>query len=490
MESIATPSCNTSTLTSYIPSAQDPWNVSKIQHVYRRLGLGASQTEVDDALVLSPSAFIDQLVDNAAALPLTETPFWGYWSYSDFTDYETENPDFINQWRIQAANDILSNGLRDRMSFFWMNHFVTELETYFYGPYLFQYYNLMQTHALGNFKDFVREVGINSAMLIYLNGFDNTNQNPNENYARELYELFTLGEGNNYTETDITETARALTGYNHWTDYGAPITFNVSTHDTGSKTIFDQTGNWGYDDVIDILFEQRANEIATMITTKLYRFFMSEAVDGIVQDDIIAPLAQILIDNNWELIPLLKELFKSEHFYDDRARGIVIKSPYDLIFNYINETGFYHDNEIMQSFIYYTALMGQEIFDPQDVSGWQRDETWINSSTLTGRWQLIELYNGYLFNDPTHVFLLVDLARALSNDSNDPYYITQVMVNHFVSKELHTLADYDVATDIFKWDVPQNYYDEGTWNLSWETAPYQVYLLLNHIARMPEFQLK
>jgi hypothetical protein len=155
----------------------------------------------------------------------------------------------------------------------------------------------------------------------------------------------------------------------------------------------------------------------------------------------------------------------------------------------VNEGNFFTNPSLIDAFLYYAGLMGQEIYDPPDVSGWQRDETWINSSTLTGRWQLMEIYLGFLF-DGGYEFSLVDLARDLSNDSNDPAFITQVMVDHFVSKTLHTLTDYDIATDIFKWEIPQNYYDDGTWNLSWTEAPYQCLLLLVHICRMPEFQLK
>jgi hypothetical protein len=108
---------------------------------------------------------------------------------------------------------------------------------------------------------------------------------------------------------------------------------------------------------------------------------------------------------------------------------------------------------------------------------------------ISPRWLLIELYVEYLFNNGFE-FTLVDLARELSNDSNDPEFITRVMIDHFVPKSLYTAADYDIATDIFKWDIPQNYYDNGTWNLSWSEAPYQCLLLLVHMARMPEFQLK
>jgi len=363
------------------------------------------------------------------------------------------------------------------------------LESVFYAPYMFQYYNMMQLNLLGNYKEFVRSVGTNNNMLLYLNGFENTNNDPNENFARELYELFTLGEGNNYTQDDITETARALTGYNHWVEPGADIYFDASTFDSGSKTIFNRTGNWGYDDVIDILFDERSTEIATHICRKLYRFFVSPDVDSVIESNIIDPLVQTLISNNFELAPMLKQLFKSEHFYDERALGVVIKSPFDVIFNFVNEGNFFTNPSLIDAFLYYAGLMGQEIYDPPDVSGWQRDEAWINSSTLTGRWQLMEIYLGFLF-DGGYEFSLVDLARDLSNDSNDPAFITQVMVDHFVSKTLHTLTDYDIATDIFKWEIPQNYYDDGTWNLSWTEAPYQCLLLLVHICRMPEFQLK
>jgi uncharacterized protein (DUF1800 family) len=112
-------------------------------------------------------------------------------------------------------------------------------------------------------------------MLLMLNGFENTNNNPNENYARELFELFSLGENNGYTQQDIEETSRALTGYNHWDDYGGAIYFDESTYDNTLKTILGLTGNWGYDDVIDILFQQREDLIATFICEKLYRYFVS-----------------------------------------------------------------------------------------------------------------------------------------------------------------------------------------------------------------------
>jgi len=482
-------SCNLSTLDAYVPNPGNPWNFQKVQHAYKRLSYGASALEVDNGLPQTPSDFIDSLVDDAINLPATPAPPWGFWAISDFNDFETENNQFIFDWRIQTGNNLITEKLRAKMISFWLNHFVTELDTYNYAPYLYQYYNTAEIHALGNFKTLVYEMGVNPAMLLYLNGFQNTNVEPNENYARELFELFTLGEGNGYTETDITEASKALTGHNHWTEPGAAIYFDISTHVDENKTIFDQTGNWRHQDVIDILFNERADLIAKFICTKFYRYFVSPEVDADIETFIIEPLAQTLINNNFEIAPMLKQLFKSEHFYDEKALGVIIKSPFDLIFNFVNESEFPYDNDLVEAFLYYAGTFGQVLYQPPDVAGWQGDEDWISTSTMTGRWQLFEAYLGFLFSTGNEEAFR-NLAINLSNNSIDPAFITKVIVDYFNSKELFTTSDYEAATDIFKWTIPQNYYDDGLWNLGWSEAPYQVYLLLVHLSKMPEFQLK
>lgn len=486
METIT--SCNTASIDPFIPTLENPWDSKKANHVYRRLAFGASQSQIDAALNLSPEAFIDQMVDTAFALPPTTAPVWADWVVSDFSDFENENDQFIIDWYLQTGNDIFNNQLRDRLSFFWMNHFVTQLETYFYAPFLYKYYHINQSYALGNFKEFVREIGISSAMLIFLNGWENTADNPNENYARELYELFTLGLDNGYDQFDITETAKALTGYNHWLEEGSDIYFDESTFNNSIKTIFGQEGNWGYDDVIDILFEQRATQIATHICRKLYRFFVSQDITDFVENNIISVLASTFISTNFELVPVLKQLFKSEHFFNEEAQGVIIKSPFDFIYNFIKETDLSFNEEILDAIIYFTDTLGQNIFEPPDVAGWQRDQEWINTSTLPGRWLSLEyyIYNEYL-NNPEG---LRTLAKNLSNNSIDPYYITQVITNKIMAKEFYTPEDYDIATDVFKGEIPQNYYDQGLWNLDWETAPGQIATLLIHLAKAPELQLK
>jgi hypothetical protein len=479
--------CNTSSLSIYIPSADMPWDEKRISHVYRRLGFGTDSFGINIALGYTPENFIEFLISEAIALPPTVAPSWAGMTYNNYIaqgldfDEETQNNQY--EWKIQALDDLLTDGLRGRLTLFWHNHFVTELNKYYCSNYLYKYYNLLQTYALGDFKEFVRAIGKNEAMLIYLNGFENTATDPNENYARELYELFTLGVDNGYTQSDIVQTSKALTGYNHRNGFCDDLFFDNSTFNTDDKTIFGRTDNWGYDDVIDILFEERAPLIANFICTKLYTYFVSPTINQSIIDDLASTF---VLDFN--IAEVLKRLLKSEHFFDDEAIGTIIKSPYDLTHDYIKTTNFTINQEDKGSIFYYNILAGQDLFNPVDVAGWQGDKDWINSSTLGGRWTGMQNFIWYTWNNYKEE--LRDFALETSSSINDPAIITKSIIDRFVSKELYTTTDYDIATDIFKAEIPQNYYDDGTWNLNWDQAPYQVVLLLLHLTKIPEFQLK
>jgi len=270
--------CNISSLTPYVPSSNMPWNVKRIQHLFRRLGFGANPVKISQALSLQPDALIDQLLNEAINLPTSPAPFWANWTISKYTDpneYIAQNI----EWTVQWSKEMLTQGVREKMALFWHNHFVTELDKYRCPSWQYEYHKILQGYAFGNFKDFVKAIGRTPAMLVYLNGVQNTRFEPNENYARELYELFTLGRDNGYTQQDIQETARALTGWNGFTELCAPITFVNAFFDNGQKSIFGRTGNWNYDTLHDVLFEQRANQIATFVCTKIYRAFVSPTVD-------------------------------------------------------------------------------------------------------------------------------------------------------------------------------------------------------------------
>lgn len=485
---ISTSTCNASSLNIYIPSGSNPWDVQKIKHLYRRLGYGASLSMTNSSLSKNPAVLVDEIIDQALAISPTPAPDWVFKTYSDYPSqqaFDEANQQHINDSKYQFTVDILQNGFRSRIILFWMNHFVTQQEVYNCAGYLFQYYDVLQRNALGNFKEFTRAIGITPAMLHFLNGFDNTNEEPNENYARELYELFTLGENNGYTQFDIEETARALTGYNTSPDYCGQIAFNEeNTFDTTEKTIFGRKGNWGYDDVINILFEEKGELISTFICQKLYAYFISPDINN----TIVNQLAEDFKSSNWEIEPVLRKLFKSEHFFDSANFGILVKSPIDLTHQFLIETEYPQDEDGFNTIKYIHYVLGQDIFQPVDVAGWQRNHDWINSGTLTGRWIMMEwvIYKSLELDQPK----FRQFAKDISGNSKNPEVITRAMINHFTSKELASPEDYEVATTILKGEVPENYYTEGIWNLDYEYAHWQLLDLFFHIARMPEFQLK
>lgn len=480
---LAPPPCDLDGMAQYVPTANKPWNEQRIQHLYRRMGFGADKATIQSALSIGPDVLIDQLIDEAVNMPLTPAPAWGNWVLSDYANVEVEGPQQVLDWYVQFIQDMRNNGLRDKLTLFWSNHFVTQLDVYKCPSYMFQYYNLLQQHGTGNFRDFAHAVGISPAMIVFLNSYQNTAASPNENYARELYELFTLGVNNGYTQNDIVETAKAITGWNGFTDYCAPITFSDATHSHESKTIFGQTGDWGYDDVIAILFAQRSTEVARFICGKLYEFFVSPVPDPTIIDQLVTSF----INSDFEIAPVLRQLFKSEHFFDEDVIGVRIKSPMEMLISFIKQGQFSTTQEILGGTQYYGALLGQQIFDPVDVAGWQENHEWINTSTITGRWLVTGYYAGWLYQN--HPEELGALALALVGPTTDPALATRRIIDFFTPRGLVTQAEYDQATQVFKWEVPQNYYDSNAWNLDWSTVPAQVYFLLIHLSHMPEFQL-
>lgn len=479
--------CNTGSLAVFEPNDDNPWDVAAAKHLYRRLENGATISTLNIAVSKPVSAAVDTIIDRAIAAPDSDSVPWSQWSYSDFSDYNEQNNTFRTDQYRAACGKIFKGGLKGRMAFFWLNHFVTQIETYNHIPYTYQYWDILLHHAVGNFKELTRAIGLTPAMLAFLNGYENTKQHPNENYARELYELFTLGENNGYTQQDIEETSRALTGYNTVAEYGAAVTFNPNTFDNSEKTIFGQTGNWDYNDVIEILFEQRASEIAHFICEKLYTFFVSPQIS----EEIIAGMAQTFIANDFEIAPVLRQLLKSEHFFSEAARATVIKSPFDLCCGFLNESAFTYDDStfhVTDVIIYACNLIGQNIYQPPDVAGWQRDKTWINNNTIGGRWEFMQYLVWLCWEEDQDQFR--QFAKDLSNNSRDTAVITKAIVDHFLAKPLWTDTDYASAESVLRWEVPQNYYDNNTWSLDWDSAPYQVVLLIFQIFRMPEFQLK
>lgn len=489
--------CAIGTLQEYVPNANAPWNEERVKHLFRRIGFGANREMIENALAQNPADLIDQLIDGAIAKPKFQKPFWADWAISDYdpdnlTAQVTEQfYEVVSRWSSEFLDN---NALRAKLMLFWSSHFVTKAEVYNCPSYNYDYFRLLEEHSLGNFRDFAHEIGTAPAMLIFLNGVQNTRFEPNENYARELFELFTLGVDNNYTQNDIVEAARALTGWNGFTEACAPITYRPALHDPGQKTIFGQTGAWDYDGLINLIFTQRVSEAANYICAQLYNFYINREPN----EDIIDGLAQIFIDNNFEIAPVLRALFKSEHFFDESHIGGQIKSHIDAVYSFVKEIEYpiellevpgQERNGPFVAIYFANADLGQALFDPPNVAGWPGDRQWIDSTSLTNRWNISDFIIFDLFQNHRNALIL--WVQSLVDNSNDPYFITNRIIDFFTPQGLQTNQDYENAVTAFKWEVQENYFQDGSWNLDWdqEIVAAQISFLLRFITRLPEFQM-
>lgn len=277
--------------------------------------------------------------------------------------------------------------LREKMALFWHGHFACR--TVGRNPlFTQQYVNTLRQNALGRFGDLLMAVSKEPAMLQFLNNQQNRKNAPNENFAREVMELFTLGRGN-YSERDIKEAARAFTGW-QFTPEGQFV-FRERVHDEGEKTIFGKTGAFKGDDVIAMLLENR--QTARFITAKLYRFFVNETEDKKRVDE----LAEQFYKSQYDITDLMETIFNTDWFYDPKNVGAHIKSPVELLAGLRRTLGVRFDQPQPQIFVQRT--LGQLLFYPPNVAGWPGGKNWIDSSSLLFRMQL-----------PSYVLKAADVA--------------------------------------------------------------------------------
>lgn len=270
-----------------------------------------------------------------------------------------------------------SSPLREKMSLFWMGHFACRPTNPVFNV---NYYNHIHQHALGNFADLLNAMIRDAAMLLYLNNNQNRKGNPNENFARELLELFTLGRGN-YTENDIREGARALTGWGF--NREGNFEFREQLHDPSIKHFLGSSGAFNGGDLVPIILKQPA--CAEFITTKLFRFLVAEQPDPAR----IEELSGSFVKSGYDIGQLLKKIFGSDWFYEEKYMGNRIKSPLELVAGIAGDFSIMFEDPMGRFGI--QRILGQNLFDPPNVAGWPRDRAWIDSSALIYRMKLPEL---------------------------------------------------------------------------------------------------
>jgi hypothetical protein len=383
-------------LQPYQPSDSDPFDRAKAAHLLSRAGFGGTSEEIDKVLKLGPQDAVDWLLDfpdESAETQGNSGP-----DLSSIADFPQNFRDFRQmlqnadpdqkkelQQKFQRANreatgaiirwwlDRMANGphpLQEKLTFFWHGHFTTSAKDERSATLMWKQNELLRENAAGNFEPFLHAISRDPAMLDYLNNTQNRKQHPNENYAREVMELFTLGIGN-YTEDDVKEGARAFTGWSH---DGDEFVFRRAQHDYGYKTFLGRTGAFDGDDVISIILLQPA--CPRFVTGELFGFLAYSDFEPALAES----LGNEFFGNQYAIRPVVRTILTSKAFYSPRCMGSQIKSPVQLMVGTLRLLGLPLPGDA--ALVAALTQMGQVPLMPPNVRGWPGGQLWINTSTL------------------------------------------------------------------------------------------------------------
>ena len=484
------------TLTSGLEPYAGQWGFEQAAHLLRRTTFGATYAQIKQVAEQGLAATLAQLfADQPLPAPPVNPSFtddpnvpvgetWIDAPYSTSVNLSPYRQQSLRSWQMQLLFDE-GISLREKLTLFWHNHFaISDVND---PKFVYRHINLLRSHAWGNFRQLIKDVTIDPAMLRFLNGNQNTNVAPNENYAREVLELFTIGKGplagpgdyTNYTEDDVIQMARVLTG---WRDLGfnsanpanpVNVQFRTNFHDAGVKQLsarFDNIqipnmGNQEYAHLIDIIFQK--DEVAYFICRKLYRWFVYYVIDDNAEANVIAPMAQLLIANDYNLQPAIEALFNSAHFFDILNMGPMIKNPIDFTFTALRQGKATFPTALAQRYIlgfrvFQTITpMDMTYFDPPNVAGWKAYyqeplyyRTWINATTLQARMAYTNLLctQGVgVGNNRTKIDPLVLVAQV--DDPYDPNNLILQLVSLLFPQPI-TQGQVDALKDILVPGLP------------------------------------
>lgn len=517
-----------------------PWTKQEAGHLLRRTMFGATNQQILDAVSNGMNATVTSLlqiptIGEPVAFSPDEaiTTFGNSWVNDPYpadqvlaTATGNARRTSLAVWAMKRINEE-SLSIAEKMCLFWQNHFAATFTGDARSTY--DYHALIRQHALGNFRQFVKDMTINPSMLLFLNGATNTLFSPNENYARELLELYTIGKGpqigpgdyTNYTEQDVAEGAKILTGYlvdGLFSSTVGDVTanFNAVLHDPSTKTLssafggatIPDAGPNEYSNYIDVIFQQ--DEVANFICRKLYRYFVNYDLTMDVETNVIPIMAATLINNNYDVQPVMDELLKSEHFYDISVRGALIKSPLEYVFSMMNSTesipGFdlVTDSE-MYGFLYSASdIMGQSYAAPPSVAGWPAyyqepsySQLWVNATYLQLRFQItdfVTLFTGIPGNGNNWKLNIFTFLDNLSLPA-DPVAVIDDIADVFtpkglsVSQKLILKAILTNGLPDFEWTLQYNDYLANPGNATFsDPVKLRIELVLARLFHMPEFQ--
>lgn len=442
-----------------------PFGRAEQQHLLRRTLFGCSNADLAHFNGQTLSQVVDALL---AVTPESSVPLKTYWelvgnqpdpnaldpqvafgsTWIDTPRYGADEPELtaITAARVQSymwwRTGLLvgqDRTIREKMSLFWFNHMPTQVFQVFNPRVSYDYDQLLRGQCLSNFRQLIHDVSVSGAMLYYLNGFLNTNTAPDENFARELMELFTLGEGSGYTESDVQAAARVLTGWTVREDDGLGnivlpfVTFRPNRHETGDKQfsaffnntlIQGQSGADAGEGELNLLLDMilAKEEVSRFICREIYRFFVHGEIDAATESSVIEPLAQTFRDNAGapdQMRIVMRELLMSDHFFSASIRACMIMSPADLVIGALRKlevpmptaATVEAQYRVWRDVYYLLAYAGQEILNPPNVAGWTAyyqypayDNIWLDTATYPARSFSLQgiIYTG--FSTPANMY--------------------------------------------------------------------------------------
>ena len=530
----------TSGLTPY----NGTFGTNEIIHLLKRTMFGAAKADVDYFKTKTLSQAVNELltipstpaspVKNYASSVTAGDPDMAIvagstWINTNTTDGGIDSQrvsSFKSWWMGLMINQ--NRSILEKMVLFWHNHFATETNDIGRAIWSYQNNTILRKNAVGNFKQFVKDITLDTGMLRYLNGYLNTNTAPDENYGREMQELFTIGKGIDngsppYSENDVKAAAKVLTG---WTINNTTNTsiFNSAKHDITNKQfssfynntiITGRSGAAGaneLDDMINMIFA--TNETALFLCRKIYRWFVYYDIDATTEANVITPLAQVFRSNNYEIKPVLDALLKSEHFFDTLNQGCQIKSPVDANVSLCREFGvvFPLTSDYVNAYYMWDYIrsqssnMQQNIGDPPDVAGWkpyyqapQFYEIWINSDTLPKRNQFTDTLanNGFTRNGKNIKIDFIAFAKTMPNPG-DPNELINDSITYLFRLPLTQTSKNQLKTDILLSGQTQDHYWTDAWvayianpndTVNATIVKNRLHDLYQYLMRLAEYQL-
>lgn len=514
------------------------WTQDEAAHLLRRALFGPTFQQIQDTVANGMATSVNQLLTtvNVGTPEVVSTDeavatMGGTWvnsplPYSDQAITESARRNSLAGWIMQRLNSS-DYSIQEQMCLFWQNHFAAPFS--FDSRATYNYHEVIRTHCLGNFKQLVKDITIDPNMLLFLSGAENNKFDPNENYARELFELYTVGKGeqigpgdySTFKESDIQEAAKILTGWlalglGSSTENTSYSQFEPLLHDDTTKTLsehFDNAvispnGSNEYADLIDVIFLQDA--VATFICRKIYRWFVNYDLTPTVENTVIAEMANTFRTNNYEVLPVLEELFQSEHFYDVALRGAIIRNPLEHLFSIFNSTHSIPNLTTPENYSLYefgygvASTTGMNYAQPPSVGGWTAyyqapsySRLWANASYIKLRFQVsdwLTLGGGFPVNGNNWEVNSLEFLNNLSVPA-DPNAVIDDMILVFCPKGLDIIKRTTLKTILtnglpdFEWTLQYNEYlnDPGNPTYS-DPVELRVALTLSQLFKMPEFQ--